>query len=71
MRLPSDSTREQLMANIAERVRPLVPDMPQAAFDEMVAQMADVELKYRQPLEATGWRQVTPPFGVPAQPPTL
>jgi hypothetical protein len=70
MRLPPSTPREPLMASIATRVRPLVSDMPQAAFDEMVTHMADVELEYRQPLEETGWRQVTPPLGGPAQPPT-
>jgi hypothetical protein len=59
------TTREQLMAEIAARVRRTVPDMPRPAFDEMVAHMAELELKYRQPTAGSGWRQVTPPLGVP------
>jgi hypothetical protein len=68
MRPDSATTREQLTADIAARVRPTVPDMPPGAFDEMVAHMVEVDLKYRQPLTATAWRQVTPALGVPVQP---
>jgi len=45
---------EQLAADIAARVRPVVPDMPAAAFDALVRRMADVELKYRDP-ERAAW----------------
>jgi hypothetical protein len=54
-------TLDELVADISVRVRPVVPDMPQADFDAMVLRMARLELKY-----AIG-RSLTP-RGMPAIP---
>ena len=62
------SHRDALVADIARRVRPTVPDMPQADFDRLVARMADLELKFRDRAVSTAWRQVTPPVSLVAQP---
>ena len=63
------SQRDALLADIARRVRPTVPDMPQADFDQMVARMADLELRFRDRPVRTDWRQVTPAISLPAQHP--
>ncbi len=60
--------RDALRADIARRVRPTVPDMPQADFDLLVSRMADLELKFRDRPARTDWRQVTPAISTPAQP---
>ena len=60
------TTVEGLVADIAERVRPAVPDMPPAEFEQLVRRMAQLELKYRLREQVTSWQQVTPSYGVPA-----
>lgn len=54
---------DALVANISQRIRPLVPEMPQLAFDEMVRHMAQVELKFRD--RPGGGYLRTPPIGAP------
>jgi hypothetical protein len=63
------SLRDALLADIARRVRPTVPDMSQADFDQLVCRMADVELKFRDRAASTDWRQVTPAISLPVQRP--
>lgn len=38
--------REALIGSISKRLRPVCSRMPAVAFDAMVQQMADIELKY-------------------------
>ncbi|WP_284349526.1 hypothetical protein [Roseisolibacter agri] len=40
------------MADIAQRVRPTVPTMPQDQFDVMVQRMAEVEMRYAEAARA-------------------
>ena len=63
------SLRDALLADIARRVRPTVPDMSQADFDQLVSRMVDVELKFRDRAARTDWRQVTPAISFPVQRP--
>jgi hypothetical protein len=63
------SLRDALLADIARRVRPTVPDMSQADFDQLVSRMADIELKFRDRAASTDWRQVTPAISLPVQRP--
>lgn len=63
------SLRDALLADIVRRVRPTVPDMSQADFDQLVSRMADLELKFRDRAVSTEWRQVTPAISLPAQRP--
>ena len=61
------SLRDALLADVARRVRPTVPDMSQADFDQLVSRMVDLELKFRDRAVSTAWRQVTPAISLPAQ----
>lgn len=55
-------SREQLVADIAARVRPAVPDLPAGEFDALVRRMADLELKYRD-RRTPAWSPSLPPPG--------
>ncbi len=61
-RLPA---RDALIADIARRVRPAVPEMPQDDFDQLVARMADLELRHRAATEAGILALLTDPRGNP------
>lgn len=41
-----DERLEKLKQEVADRLRPLCPNMPADEFDQMVAKIAAVELKY-------------------------
>ena len=63
---PSRSRRaelspEQLVADIAARVRRVAPDMPADALDALARRMAAVELKYRDRHTPTWLRTPLPP----------
>lgn len=57
-----DPTLEELVADIAGRLRPVLPEMPQAEFDTLVRRIAAVKAQW-----ARG--PVTPPESRPAIPP--
>ena len=64
-RLPA---RDALIADIARRVRPAVPEMPQDDFDQLIERMADVELRHRAATEAGILALLTDPRGNPIIP---
>ena len=55
-------TLEELVADIAGRLRPVLPEMPQAEFDALVHRIAGVKAKWSH-------TPVTPPGSMPAIPP--
>lgn len=57
--------RDALIADITRRVRPAVPEMPQDDFDQLVARMADLELRHRAATDAGILRLLTDPRGNP------
>ena len=57
-----DPTFEELVADIAGRLRPVLPEMPQAEFDTLVRRIAGVKAQW-----ARG--PVTPAESQPAIPP--
>ena len=57
-----DPTIEELVADIAGRLRPILPEMPQEEFDTLVHRIAGVKAQWaRAPL--------TPADSLPAVPP--
>ena len=38
----------ELKEDIAQRIRPVVRDLPEAEFDALVARMAELQYKYEQ-----------------------
>ncbi len=55
-------TFEELVADIAGRLRPVLPEMPQAEFDALVHRIAGVKAQWSH-------TPVTPPGSTPAIPP--
>ena len=46
MEQAKESQRALLIKRIANRLRPVCTSMPRAEFDDMVARLADIEIKY-------------------------
>ena len=59
------SARDALIADITRRVRAAVPEMPQDDFEQLVARMADLELRHREATEAGILALLTDPRGNP------
>ena len=60
----------KLLDDIRARVRPACPEMPEVEFHALTAQMAEIEMKYRQReifvAVETEARRLTPPDALPS-----
>jgi hypothetical protein len=51
----TSETKAQIIADLNRRLRPLCADWPQEEFDAMVAQFADITIKYQGLLGIQGY----------------